>query len=330
MPTQIPLTHEVPLSAISPNPQQPRTHFDQAKLEELTASIRIHGVILPISLEEIETPLSAGGEGPGVRYYLEDGERRWRAASMAGLTTIPATINFSRNGTGSQARIERALVANIQREDMNPIELGHAYRELNEVYGLTQIQIAVSLGKDPQSGQAHVSNHILLTRLDPEIQNLIAQGKFNSDAAVARALLKIPDSAARIKLVKRLIAHNAGYKASLHAARKLADALTGKPLPNAPPPLTNHLTPENLTPDLSSPALTLGKLKARFDPDEPKARQQYDALVHTGNLPMWPGFKAAVSHACRKCAWQDHANASICGGCPVVDVVNNVLNKAKE
>lgn len=326
---------EIPISQISPNPQQPRTDFDPAALAELAASIREHGVILPVALEKRD-------DGPGLdgepRYYLEDGERRLRAAQLAGLTTIPAVVNPSRNGTGARLRLERALVANLQRQDMNPIETARAYAQLQE-FGLTNVQISHQIGKGAK-GIPHVNAHLQLLRLDPEIQTLIAQG-FPHNPALTRALLSIPDPPARIRLARSLYERKSTAQAAIRAALRLADALLGNPLssepetrpqnpaPNPPPAGTAHSPPS--TAPSSPPALTLAKKRTgRPSPeDDHKTKQRYDALVHTGHLPMWPAFKTAVAAACRKCAWHDAANEKICGDCPVVHVVQNILHLQK-
>ena len=303
-------TNEIYLDKILPNPEQPRMIFDEGALEELAASIREHGVILPISVEQSED---------GESYILEDGERRWRAARLAGLVTIPATVHPPRNGrgsttgTGGRARLERALVANIQRVQMNPIEEARAFRRLQEEFGLSQVRIGQRIGKDDQNGQTYVNNRLLLLRLDEEIQALIAERNFSSNVYLARALLQIPDAGARVKLVRRLVSQKASHKASLYAAKRLAAALNGKTLG-----------------EKDVPALDIGKRRAGVDPDEPENRARYDALVHTGDVPMWPGLKTAVQKACRSCVWHDAANEAICGECPVVDVVENLLGKCHE
>lgn len=292
---------EAPLTAIAPNPQQPRTWFDPAELENLAATIRAHGVIKPITLEARED-----GEG----YYIEDGERRWRAAKLAGLTTIPALVSASRNGTGAKTRLERALVANLQHQDMNPLEKARAFQELIDAHGLTQIQVALRMGMNHTA----VANHLLLLRYEPEIQDLIAEGKFHQDANLARALLKIPDPAARIQLVKMLVARNTSIKGCKAAAAKVAAALEALPTPT---PTDIHTAIEEAVPAMRHATRRTGSVD----------HARYDALVHTGDVPMWPLFKKSVATACKQCAWADAANANICGECPVVDLVSTLIGK---
>lgn len=286
------MIQEISIEKILPNPEQPRTAFDEDELSGLAESVREHGIIQAISLEACED---------GETYLLEDGERRWRAARLAGLVTIPAMVHPPRNGSGARIRLERALVANIQRADMNAIEEARAFRRLQEEFGLTQIEIGHRLGKGV-SGQAYVHNRLVLLDLEPEIQAFIAAGKFHQDSNVARALLKIPDSAARVKLVEMLVQRKSSIQASIHAARRVQLAL--------------QTQDEKTLTEVLAPAFT----HARTKPD----RKRYDALAHTGHLPPWPLFVTSIQGACNRCVWADAANANICGECPMVDLVNTV------
>lgn len=176
---------EVPVGAVAPNPRQPRTLFAEESLGALALSIQEVGVIQPIVVRKT----SAG-------YELIAGERRLRAAKRAGLATIPAVIRDS-DDTES---LREALIENIHREDLGPIELAEAFRELLEELGLTQETLAERLGVS----RSHVANTIRLLQLPSDVQQLLAEGKIQ--AGHGRALLGLPDAEAQTSLALRAAA----------------------------------------------------------------------------------------------------------------------------
>jgi ParB family chromosome partitioning protein len=169
---------QLELGKIVPNPHQPRKEFSAEKLAELSASITARGLIQPV----IVRPLGDG------RYELIAGERRWRAAGLAGLTRIPAVVRHAE----SAEAIELALIENIQRQDLNPIETAQAYRHLAETFDLSHEEIAVKVGKDRSS----ITNLLRLLNLPEEIQNDLVAGTLSTGHA--RALLGIPDRAGQL------------------------------------------------------------------------------------------------------------------------------------
>ena len=169
---------QLDLGKIVPNPHQPRKEFAADKLAELSASITARGLIQPV----IVRPLGDG------RYELIAGERRWRAAGLAGLTRIPAVVRHAE----SAEAIELALIENIQRQDLNPIETAQAYRHLAETFDLSHEEIAVKVGKDRSS----ITNLLRLLNLPEEIQNDLVAGTLSTGHA--RALLGIPDRAGQL------------------------------------------------------------------------------------------------------------------------------------
>ena len=175
---------EIALTMISPNPNQPRTDFDEAALQELAASIREIGLVTPITLRQM-------GEN---EYQIIAGERRWRAATLAGLTTIPAYIRTAED----EKVMEMALVENIQREDLNPIEIALAYQHLSETTGMTQERISSRVGKSRTS----ITNYMRLLKLPAQIQ--IALKNKDIDMGHARALLAIDSPSAQLKLFKEV------------------------------------------------------------------------------------------------------------------------------
>lgn len=162
---------EVPVGLIDPSPQQPRTEFDEAALQELAESIRANGVLQPVILRP----------APGGRYFLIAGERRWRAAQQAGLSRIPAAVRE----TAEFEALELSLVENLQREDLNPIEAAKAYRFLVEHFERTQEEVARAVGKD----RSTVANALRLLELPLTVQRLLTEGKLTSGHA--RALLAL-------------------------------------------------------------------------------------------------------------------------------------------
>jgi len=173
---------DLPVAAISPNPHQPRVHFDEESLTELSASIAEMGVLQPILVR----PSTDGN------YELVAGERRWRAAQRAGLTTIPAVIRT----TDDASSVEQALVENLHRQDLTPLEEAAAYQQLLEDFELTHDQIATRVGKS----RSTITNSMRLLGLPPAVQHLLADGQLS--AGHARALLGTPDRARQEQLAR--------------------------------------------------------------------------------------------------------------------------------
>jgi ParB family chromosome partitioning protein len=175
-------TSEIDIGAIRPNPQQPRKNFDVASLEELRDSIRMHGVLQPILVRR-------AGEG----YELIAGERRWRASRLAGLQTIPAVV---REGVSDKEMLEVALIENLQRQDLDPLERARAIRQLMETSALTQDAVADRVGlKRPT-----VTNLLRLLELPDSIQDAVARGRLSMGHA--RALLGAEDLGTRLRLAR--------------------------------------------------------------------------------------------------------------------------------
>lgn len=174
--------NEIPISQIEANPNQPRRDFDPEAMEELAASIREIGIIQPITLRQIAAN----------RFQIIAGERRWRASKIAGLTAIPAYIRT----IADENVMEMALVENIQREDLNSIEIALAYQHLLEAGGMTQEKVSERVGKS----RAAIANYLRLLKLPAQIQ--MALQKKEIDMGHARALLAIDSPSTQIKLFK--------------------------------------------------------------------------------------------------------------------------------
>lgn len=179
------VTAILPLAKIESNPNQPRKQFDQNALEELAESIKQHGVVTPITVRE--------GEKKGF-YQIIAGERRWRAARMAGLEKIPAMIlNVSENEV-----MELALIENLQRQDLNPIEEAEGYDLLMREFGLTQEEVSHRVVKSRSS----VANSLRLLALPEEVRVMLIEGKISGGHA--RAVLAVEDESARIDVAKEM------------------------------------------------------------------------------------------------------------------------------
>jgi ParB family chromosome partitioning protein len=215
-------THRIAIEDVHPAPGQPRRTFDDARLEELAASIRTQGIIQPLIVRQ----RAAGG------YELVAGERRWRAAQKAGLHEVPAVI---RDVAPAQA-FEMALVENLQREDLNPIEEAAGYERLIAEFGYTQEKLADRVGKE----RSTVANSLRLLRLPDSVRGLVAQGRLSMGHA--RALLGLESVAEMEKLARRTVSQDLSVRKVEEVVRrdrsgggtaKPATASAGRPSPNA-------------------------------------------------------------------------------------------------
>ena len=193
----------VPLTAIQPNPFQPRRSFSDATISELAESIRQKGILQPLIVRRTTSG-----------YELIAGERRLRAAERAGLSEVPVTLREATDGE----LLEMALIENLQREDLNPIEEAHAYQRLMDEFDLTQEDIASRVGKD----RSTVANTVRLLALPEEIQREIERG--NLSAGHARALVSVDSENARIDLARRIIDH----KLTVREAERLVKEAVAK------------------------------------------------------------------------------------------------------
>jgi ParB family chromosome partitioning protein len=177
---------EVDIDQLRPNPFQPRVHMDDGRIEELARSIRSHGVIQPIVVR-------SSAEGG---YEIVAGERRWRASQRAGLLKVPVVVRE----IPDDRLLAAALIENIQREDLNPIEEAQAYRRLADDLSLTQEQIAEAVGKDRSS----IANYVRLLRLPSEVRENVAAGALSMGHA--RAILGMPDESAQLRVAREVVA----------------------------------------------------------------------------------------------------------------------------
>ena len=206
---------EISLSKIQPNPDQPRSMFEEEALEELATSIRSLGVIQPITLKEI---------GPD-RYMIISGERRYRASLKAGLEEIPAYIKTA----ADEHVVEMALIENIQREDLNAIEIALAYQKLIDNYELTQEKLSERVGKK----RTTIANYLRLLKLPAEIQVGLKDKKI--DMGHARAILGLNDPAAQLHLYEAILKHNYSVRKVEDIVRKYVENGGFEPKPKTNP-----------------------------------------------------------------------------------------------
>lgn len=198
---EMPVTYEIAISSIIPNPNQPRLHFDETKLVELSESIKEHGIIQPLIVTKRE-----GG------YELIAGERRLQAAKRAGLITVPVVVREA----GNQEKLELAIIENIQRHDLNPIEEAKAYLRLAEEFGLHQDEVAQKMGKS----RSTVANTLRLLTLPVEIQRAVMEGKLSEGHA--KALLSIDNPEKQRALFELILKEELTVRETEDRARAVA------------------------------------------------------------------------------------------------------------
>jgi ParB family transcriptional regulator, chromosome partitioning protein len=199
---------DVDSDLLRPNQFQPRSTMDEGKIEELARSIRANGIIQPIVVRKRD-----GG------YEIVAGERRWRASQRAGLLKVPVVVR----DIPDDRLLAVALIENIQREDLNPIEEAHAYRRLAEDYQLTQEQIADAVGKDRSS----VANYVRLLKLPQEVRANVGSGVLSMGHA--RALLGLPDESSQLRVARDVVAKNLSVRETEALVKRTIEPVTIKP-----------------------------------------------------------------------------------------------------
>ena len=221
---------QIDIDLLAPNEHQPRLQMDDAKLEELTESIRANGVIQPILVRRT-----------GTTYRIIAGERRWRAAQRAGLMKVPVVVRDVPAGSDQQL-LELALIENIQRENLNPVDEALAYQRLADEFTLTQDQIAAAVGKDRSS----IANYVRLLRLPEEVRADLAAGAISMGHA--RALLALPDAAAQRHAAREVISRGLSVRDTEALVKRLANQPgngrgNGDRSPENPAPGTRNVEP---------------------------------------------------------------------------------------
>ncbi len=198
---------ELDIDRLIPNPRQPRSAIDELKLDELAQSIRANGVIQPVIVRRMTGGVAPAGSE---QYEIIAGERRWRAAQRAGLLKVPVVVR----DVPDDKLLEVALIENIQRENLNPIEEAQAYRRLVDEHRLSQDQMAIAVGKD----RATVSNYMRLLKLPVEVRNDVAAGSLAMGHA--RALLGLADEAAQRRVARETVSRGLSVRETEALVRK--------------------------------------------------------------------------------------------------------------
>ena len=208
---------QIPVDNITPNPRQPRAHFDPEQLQELAASIREHGVIQPV--------IVTGSEQED-RYVLVAGERRWMAARQAGMPRVPAIIREA----SDQQLVELALVENVQRADLNPLEAAEAYRQLSQEFGLSHEDISSRVGKS----RSAITNTLRLLNLPQAAQKALVDAEISEGHA--RALLSLPTSQAQTAVLQTILMKNLNVRQTEELVRSLSGQKPLRASTPEPPP----------------------------------------------------------------------------------------------
>jgi ParB family transcriptional regulator, chromosome partitioning protein len=214
-------TVDVDIDRLSPNDFQPRAYVDDARLKELASSIASNGVIQPIVVRKV-----------GDRFQIIAGERRWRAARLAGLQRVPVVVRTVETGQ-ERSLLEMALIENIQRENLNPIDEALGYRRLSDEFQMRQEDIAAAVGKD----RATVANVLRLLKLPDEVRAEVAGGTLSMGHA--RALLALTDEAHQRRMARDIIARALSVRETESLVKKIVEATTPAP-PKAPAPADIH------------------------------------------------------------------------------------------
>jgi len=316
-PAELETIQMIPLNNIRPNPEQPRTYFDPVKLTELANSIADVGLQQPIVVEgphEVWTSQmvprkrgrksnkeKAAAEKPSLVYYIIAGERRFRATGMIGHEAIRCIVHPPMNGDGPEKRSILAIIENLHRADLNPIEEAKAFMKLKTEFGLSNAALGNKLG----ISSARVQIRLRLLDLDEPIQQKIGTGKLPKEINFVDALLSIPDQDMRIKLADSLAARKASAKAGVEACNRLLEKLKESKIP------------EDELPAMKLAFRKTGKVN----------RPVYDAMTAAGKVPPWPLVEICARDVCSKCELRDWASGSTCRGCTLVEFLQEMVGK---
>jgi ParB family transcriptional regulator, chromosome partitioning protein len=298
---------DIPVTAIKPNPQQPRKHFDPTALRELADSIQAHG-----GVEQAITVTPNGGPDS---YLIVDGERRWRATQLAGLTTISAIVKPKKTDL---AMAESALIANLQHADLSAIEEAHAYQTLM-TQGLSVGEISQRIGR----AQTMIYARLTWLKLAPEIQALVDRGELQADMRVVTALLTVPESI-RIELATKMAHAHATIKAIESACQKVVDQshqtkdkATMRKLAAKRAVAQGHELPAD---NRQIPVAHLKQAaRAMCAPCDIKQ----DVLGAAFPAPAWTLITHAADSTCAGCGLQNLKDA--CSECPGVELLRKLI-----
>ncbi len=263
----------IPVTSIDPNPYQPRSAFDDAEFDDLVASVRLHGVLQPVIVSEGET---------AEQYVLIAGERRWRAAMQAGLNEIPALVKDAT----PQEMLELALVENVVRSDLSPLEEAVAYRQLIDEFGLTQLDVAQRVGRSRVS----VTNTLRLLFAPDAVKRALQEGRVSEGHA--RALLSLPSAADQVTMLESVLNRDMTVRQTEAAVRSWLNR-SQQPESPAPPALRTTITEQTVIDRLQRSLSTQvgvrknaagkGVITIHFDSDD----QLEDIVTRIGGEPLF-------------------------------------------
>jgi len=286
----------IPIDSIVPNPEQPRKDISDDTLSELAESIRMHGLINPIAVEAAPGFNPTGA--PGAYFILIDGERRWRAAKLAGLTEIEASVRPGMNGTGSLERLILATTANLQREDMTAVEKALAFQKLMDA-GLSMADTARLVGLSAAS----VDNYLLILRLPEKIQGLVQAGELSAGARAVRALLNITDADMQLVIARAAAKKRLPEAGVVSLARRMQQGKN----------VARRNKAAKSKPELS--AFWNGR---------------WNMIAQAGNPHISAELKEAAVETCENCALFDDASPKVCRDCPAVELLRKIVRGANE
>ena len=287
---------KIQIDEIQPNPQHPRKVFDQDALQELADSIKANGLIQPITVEKHAD-----------HFILVSGERRLKAHQLLGMQEIEAHVIAPTNHNGQQLLLS-AIVENLQREDINPIDEARALKKLKDDYGMSVREIGDALGKH----ETQVYQKLSLLEYDPEIIELVKDGKLARDQGLCFAIRAIPDKETRLQVANMIIDRQMPVRAAAKAALKIARVMKEKSdLKKA-----------------ASPAVLLAATRNDYDElSEKTPPPDWDIKVLAGDFPDWPMMHKAAVQTCDKCLLRSVASVETCGECPLSEFLINVVKK---
>ena len=278
------------------NPEQPRKHFNEQELHELAGSIASVGLVTPLTVED-----NADGT-----YTLVDGERRLRACKLNKFREIDVFVQERSNHNGRELLI-KATAANVSRADMNPVEQARAYKRLFDE-NISVREIAIKVG----TSTTNIYYHLKIMKFTPEEQELMEQGRLPLTRDALDALLSIPNEADRVAMVRSLAEKKPNGAVVVRAcANFIAAKRESQPLR-----IRNEKRIRR------EETLATEKVRGSELPE-------WDALYQVGKVPPWKVFTEAVMSTCDKCSLRSAASQDTCGMCPLVEMVNNTLNGAK-
>lgn len=280
---------KIQISKITPNPQQPRTIFDETAMRELAESIRATGLSQAILVEDC-------GDGT---YILVDGERRMRAHVMLGLTEIEANVRPLTNHAGKE-RLVSAVAANIARNALNPVDEARAYHKMKNYLFMSVTEIALSCG----TSVVNIYAKLKINKFTEEEQKYIADGRIPTQADALDALLSIPDPASRTEMIRRLGKRNATIKVIKSACSKFVE----------------------IKREVRRKSRNSGTPSTELVENQPP---EWDALYQVGRVPPWKNFTESIMSTCDKCALRANASDATCGNCPLTEMIKSVMESVK-